>query len=383
MNSMIEQVYSLPELIRESLPEFDERVRNALDHKFCLSLKRLYITGCGDSHHASLTSELAFEALAGIPTEPMTALQYAHYTAGYMPETGPGTNAVVGISVSGEVTRTLEALNFARQEGAVSIALTATPGSRIAEAGDLQVFSTVTPFPDPPGTHTPGVRTYAATQLALFLMATRIGEVRGHLSTPDADNLRDQLRGLAEAAEDTIDSCDKASLELAESLAEAKEFVFAGGGPNFGTALFSAAKVLEASGDPALGQDLEEWAHLQYFTREPTTPSFFINTVQRDLSRAIEVVEAATIIGRQVVAIVPGSDGGLFNQADFILPIADGVQKVFSPLVAAIPGELFAAHRADLVGETFFRGFGGGRSVEGGGGASRIRTGQMLPEFPR
>lgn len=383
MNSMIEQVYSLPELIRESLPEFDERVRNALDHKFCLSLKRLYITGCGDSHHASLTSELAFEALAGIPTEPMTALQYAHYTAGYMPETGPGTNAVVGISVSGEVTRTLEALNFARQEGAVSIALTATPGSRIAEAGDLQVFSTVTPFPDPPGTHTPGVRTYAATQLALFLMATRIGEVRGHLSTPDADNLRDQLRGLAEAAEDTIDSCDKASLELAESLAEAKEFVFAGGGPNFGTALFSAAKVLEASGDPALGQDLEEWAHLQYFTREPTTPSFFINTVQRDLSRAIEVVEAATIIGRQVVAIVPGSDGGLFNQADFILPIADGVQKVFSPLVAAIPGELFAAHRADLVGETFFRGFGGGRSVEGGGGVSRIRTGQMLPEFPR
>lgn len=383
MNSMIEQVYSLPELIRESLPEFDERVRNALDHKFCLSLKRLYITGCGDSHHASLTSELAFEALAGIPTEPMTALQYAHYTAGYMPETGPGTNAVVGISVSGEVTRTLEALNFARQEGAVSIALTATPGSRIAEAGDLQVFSTVTPFPDPPGTHTPGVRTYAATQLALFLMATRIGEVRGHLSTPDADNLRDQLRGLAEAAEGTIDSCDKASLELAESLAEAKEFVFAGGGPNFGTALFSAAKVLEASGDPALGQDLEEWAHLQYFTREPTTPSFFINTVQRDLSRAIEVVEAAKIIGRQVVAIVPGSDGGLFNQADFILPIADGVQKVFSPLVAAIPGELFAAHRADLVGETFFRGFGGGRSVEGGGGASRIRTGQMLPEFPQ
>jgi glucosamine--fructose-6-phosphate aminotransferase (isomerizing) len=72
---MIEQVHSLPELIQESLPEFDERVRNALDHKFCLSLKRLFITGCGDSHHASLTSELAFEALAGVPTEPMTALQ--------------------------------------------------------------------------------------------------------------------------------------------------------------------------------------------------------------------------------------------------------------------------------------------------------------------
>lgn len=383
MNRMIEQVHSLPELIQESLPEFDERVRNALDHKFCLSLKRLFITGCGDSHHASLTSELAFEALAGVPTEPMTALQYAHYAAGYMPDTGPGTNAVIGISVSGEVTRTLEALNFARQEGAVSIALTATPGSRIAEAGDVRVYTTITPFPDPPGTFTPGVRTYAATQLALYIIAIRIGEVRGHLSTPEADRLRGQLQELAEAAEGTIDACDQASLELAESLAEAKEFVFAGGGPNFGTALFSAAKVLEASGDPALGQDLEEWAHLQYFTREAATPTFYISTAKRDLPRAVEVVEAAKIIGRQVVAIVPGSDRQAVNQVDFVLPLADGMPEVFAPLVAAIPGELFAAHRADLIGETFFRGFGGGRSVEGGGGASRIRTGQLLLEFPR
>ena len=383
MNSMIAQVHSLPELIRESVPEFDERVRSALDHKFCLSLKRLYITGCGDSHHASLTTELAFEALAGIPTEPMTALQFAHYAAGYLPDTGPGTNAVVGISVSGEVTRTLEALNFTRQEGAVTVALTATPGSRIAEAGDVQVFSTISPFPDPPGTHTPGVRTYAATQLALFLMAIRIGEVRGHLSSSEAAAFRDQLLGLAEAAERTIVSCDQDSLELGKSLDDAKEFVFAGGGPNYGTALFSAAKVLEASGDGALGQDLEEWAHLQYFTRDPATPTFFISTTKRDLSRAVEVVEAAKIIGRRVIAVIPESDGGTLTQADFTLPLADSMPEVFSPLVAAIPGELFAAHRADLIGERFFRGFGGGRSVEGGGGASRIRTGEILQEFPR
>jgi glucosamine--fructose-6-phosphate aminotransferase (isomerizing) len=380
---MIEQIHSLPELIRESVPEFDERVRGALDHQFCLSLKRLYVTGCGDSHHASLTAELAFEAIAGIPTEPMTALQFAHYAAGYLPDTGPGTNAVVGISVSGEVSRTLEALNFARQAGAVSVTLTATPGSRIAEAGDLQVYSMISSFPDPPGTHTPGVRTYAATQLALFLMAVRIGEVRGHLTTSEAATLRDQLLGLAEAAERTIESCDQASLKLGKSLADANEFVFAGGGPNFGTALFSAAKVLEASGDAALGQDLEEWAHLQYFTRHQATPTFFISTAKRDLPRAVEVTDAAKIIGRRVIAIVPGSDGKTVAQADFTLPLADAMPEVFSPLVVAIPGELFAAHRADLIGETFFRGFGGGRSVEGGGGASRIRTGAMLPEFPR
>lgn len=41
MNSMIAQVYSLPTLIRESLPKFDENIRQTLDHQLCLSLKRV------------------------------------------------------------------------------------------------------------------------------------------------------------------------------------------------------------------------------------------------------------------------------------------------------------------------------------------------------
>ena len=51
---------------------------------------------------------------------------------------------------------------------------------------------------------------------------------------------------------------------------------------------------------------------------------------------------------------------------------------MFSPLVACIPGMLFAAHRADVMGEPFFRAFGGGRDVSGGGGISRIRTSEIL-----
>ena len=381
MNSMVAQVHSLPTLIRELFDVFDDTARKALDHKLCLSVKRLYVTGCGDSHHASLGSELAFEALAGLPTEPMTALQFARYAAGYLPQTGPGTNLVIGVSVSGEVARTTEALRLARQAGASTLALTATPGSRLAEAAELVILSSTPPFPDPPGVHTPRVRSFLGSQLALLLTAVRIGEVRGHLNWAAATAVRRDIAALADAAQETLAACDQAARTLAEEWREAGEFVFVGGGPNYATALFSAAKVLEASGDAAVGQDTEEWAHLQFFARAMSTPTFFITAGGLDLSRALEAALAAKAIGRRVVAIAPASlsVSTLREVAARVLPLAEGVPEMFSPLIAAIPGELFAAYRAEFLGEPFFRPPGGGREP----GVNRVRTSEMWETIRR
>jgi glucosamine--fructose-6-phosphate aminotransferase (isomerizing) len=378
MNSMLAEVRSVPALIREMVPVLDDTVRRTLNHKLCLSVKRLYVTGCGDSHHAAVASELAFEALAGRPTEPMSALQFARYAAGYLPSTGPGTNLVVGVSVSGEVARTTEALRLARHAGATTVALTATPGSRLAQTADLVVRSTASPLPEPPGVHTPRVRSYVVSQLALLLTAVRIGEVRSHLDWGAATAVRREILATADAAERTVDACDREARVLAEAWRDASEFVFVGGGPNYGTALFCAAKVLEASGDGAVGQDTEEWGHLQFFARARATPTFFITAGQRDLSRAAEAAAAAKAIGRRVVAVAPPSAVSLCAAATRVLPLADGVAEMFSPLLAAIPGALFAAYRAEVLGEPYFRSASGGRVP----GLSRVRTSEMWDALP-
>jgi glucosamine--fructose-6-phosphate aminotransferase (isomerizing) len=312
----------------------------------------------------------------------LTALQFSRYTALYMPESGPQTNLVIGISVSGEVSRTLEALLQGKLAGATTVALTATPGSRIAGAGDHVIWTTTPEFPDPEGVHTPGVRSYAANQLALYLAAIRIGEVRGKVTTQEANVLRGELMDLAQAAEKTIAASEAPASALARDWVDAQEFVYAGGGPNYGSALFSAAKLLEASGDPALGQETEEWAHLQYFARSVNTPTFFISAGERDLSRAVECAVAAKTVGRRVIAVAPASAEALHETAEQSLTLGEGVREMFSPLVATIPGELFAAYRAEAIGEPFFRSFGGGRSQSGGGGISRIRTSELLGTKP-
>ncbi len=371
---MLDQIYSLPALIRDIVPPYDDAIRQALSREFCQGVQRLFVTGCGDSHHAALATEWAFEELAGLACEPMTALQFARYAVPYVPH----GSVVIGVSVSGGVSRTAEGLRLAGDAGAHTIALTANPAGLVGQAAKQTILVQAPPFPAPPGMITPGVRSYTANQIALCLMAIHLGEMRGKLSAEQATGLRAELAALSAAAERTLAASDVVALHLAEEWRDAVEYVFTGGGPNFAAALFSAAKLLEATGDAALGQDTEEWAHLQYFARLNQTPTFIISAGGRDLSRATEVATAAKAVGRRVAAVTPTTTPGLPNVAARTLPFASGVREMFTPIISAIPCELFAAHRSEVIDEPFFRAFGGGRSIEGGGGISRIRTSEMI-----
>ena len=91
---------------------------------------------------------------------------------------------------------------------------------------------------------------------------------------------------------------------LAEAVADQKEFVFVADGPNYATALFSAAKLIEAAGRHAMGQETEEWAHLQYFVNvDVKTPTFIISPGGRGHGRAAELVEPMKRIGRMMAAV--------------------------------------------------------------------------------
>jgi glucosamine--fructose-6-phosphate aminotransferase (isomerizing) len=103
-----------------------------------------------------------------------------------------------------------------------------------------------------------------------------------------------------------------------------------------------------------------------------------ISAGERDGSRASEVVTAALTIGRRVAVITPGEKASLFADGAVQLLLADGVPEMFQAVISMIPGSLFAAYRAELLGEPYFRDFLGGRSQEGGGGISRIRNSETL-----
>jgi glutamine---fructose-6-phosphate transaminase (isomerizing) len=370
---------SLPELVRL-------RVADLMPHVSRLApqasrIQRVFIAGCGDSHFAGRAAALAFEQMAGLPCEAMTAMQFGRYTVGYLPEPAD-SNLVLAISASGQVSRTIEAMELARQQGATTVAVTGNRDSPLAQAADFTLLAAVPPLEeDEAGIIVPGLRSYLASLLALYLCAIQLGEGRGYLSLGEAEELRLELRGAADLIEQTIAFNGETAAQLAHAWNDTDYHVFCGAGPNYGTALFSAAKLLEASGDPAAGQETEEWAHLEYFGRHAPTPTFLISAGGWDEDRALEVATAAKAIGRRVAIVAPAGSG-LAQTVDKdallvtagLLPTAGQLRECFSPLVLCIPAALYAAARADLLNEPYFRAFGGGRNPEGGGGISRIRT---------
>ncbi len=373
MNDFHEQILTLPQLIADVTEPFLDEAERTFDDAFCRSLERLYTIGCGDSHFAALATQFAFESIAGVPTEAQGAMAFSRYRVINFDAPGfwqrPDTSAVIGISVSGGVTRTIEGVLRARARGMRTFALTSGSQTRIAQAADAVLTTRVPDVPNAAGVQVPGTRSYVASLVMLYACALRVATARRREARP----WRAILLDMRNRARQTIEMSDAPARALAERTLDAREFVFCGSGPNFGTAQFCAAKVLEASGDAAIGQDVEEWAHLQYFAKAVDTPTFLITARECDASRAAEVKVAMQTIGRRVVEISPSPQ----SHDGFHLPYAP-CPEAFAPLVACIPGMLFAAHRAELLGEPYFRAFGGGRSIEDGGGISRIRTSELI-----
>lgn len=359
MNIFLQHIYSLPNLVEQLAPVFADEAARVFTPALCDGIERIYVTGCGDSFYAAQCAELAFNQLAGIACHPLMAMQFARYA----PPANPRKTLAIGVSVSGGVSRTIEAMRRARKAGLTTIALTSSAQTLLAKECDHVLTTSVPDLPDAKGVLAPGSRSFYASLLMLVLSAAHLPKPDGWTQkiAPVQELLPPPVRFLSNLIQQAITTNKVPMRMAAEQTLDAKTFVFAGSGPNLGSANFAAAKMIESCGDAALAADIEEWAHVQYWMKEANTPTFLLSANGADKTRADEVETAMWAIGRRVIR-----------------PALPACDETLSPFVACIPPMLFAAHRAELLGEPYFRAFGGGRSPEGGGGISRIRTSQIV-----
>ena len=170
--------------------------------------------------------------------------------------------------------------------------------------------------------------------------------------------MRSEIISTGDAIEATIEVNRDKTIDLAKALANQNHYVFVGHGPNYATAMFGAAKLLEAAGTHAIAQDTEEWGHLQYFTNtDVDTPTFIVSPGARSHNRTAEMLIPMTRIGRYTIGVCPSGDHTVGEQCDVFLPVVGNTPEIFSPIVYPTAIELFADHLASNLGEDYFRGF--------------------------
>ena len=351
MSEMLKQILSLPDLISEQVPVLDRRVREAFTHKELLSIKEIVFTGCGDSYFAGLGARHFFQRVCNVPTRALPALEASRYDLLDYKSQFPNNPLVMATSVTGKVVRTIEAINIAKEQNGLVIGITGNPEGPFAKACGRIIDCYLPPLP-----HCPGVRSYRMSLLVMYLLGIHLAEVKAIISQREAGVMRERLKETATQLADTIKLSQKKAESLASILKEVKYFVFIGDGPNYATAMFSAAKIAEASGLIAVPQNTEEWAHYQYFESAfPDAPTFVISNEHRGYPRVLELLEPMRRIGRRIIAITSPECKELTSFADYVLPVNKEVDDLFSPIVYAAGGELFAAYLAEAVNASYFR----------------------------
>ena len=68
---MFGQVAGLAEDLRQLTRPFEQQVRAVLTPSEWKAVKKVYLTGDGDSYHASCAAEMAFQVIADVACEPL------------------------------------------------------------------------------------------------------------------------------------------------------------------------------------------------------------------------------------------------------------------------------------------------------------------------
>jgi glucosamine--fructose-6-phosphate aminotransferase (isomerizing) len=356
-NDLIEQSLVASDFIRETWPGLLEDAQETF-RSWGTELEEVYLCGCGDSHHAAIGLEFAFSLWSGRKVRAAPAMFMSRYV---VPSLGyPAGNAlVIGISASGEVARTIEAIDLANEIGARTLAFTSKPESSLAKKAKDTLFAVN------PSTSGPGLLSYLASLLmGVASCAALANEV-------DRKEICSCMEELPLILDDWIPSSMESGKLFAENPMIRAGCVFVAGGSLIGSAIFAAAKLIESTGIYAWAQELEEWGHLEYFCNPAQMPTCFFSAEGRTTSREEELIEAANTIGRQMnIYRWKGLDHWGSEAREALAPFG----------LWAGPAAC-AARLAENMEEEAFRGFRGGRSREEGGGASRIRSSFRYKSF--
>ena len=201
----------------------------------------------------------------------------------------------------------------------------------------------------------PGIRTYQASLLGMLLVAIQLGEMRDTSHQAEADGLRQEVAALADVVDATASAIKERCREVADMIADSPAMVMLGSGPSYGTALFSAAKVIEAAGVFAMGQDLEEWWHVERFAYPVDMPVFVIAPPGRSHWRAGDLAATARALGRRVIAVTHKDDTEVARHAHAVLPVHGEVREEFSPLLYHLFADYGASYLAARLGRALFQ----------------------------
>ena len=284
------------------------------------------VVACGTAMHAGLVAQSLVRSILRMHMEVEYASEFM-----YMDPVIDDKTLVLAISQSGETIDTLEALKYARSQGAKSIAVINVKGSSIARESDYVMYTYAGPEIAVAST-----KAYTTQIAALFALIGRMAVVRGAFNEEQEKSFVDALMQAPDAIQKVLDRKEEMH-HIARGLLEAKDAFMLGRGLDYAILLEGALKLKEVSYIHTEAYASGELKHGTIALITEKTPVVALVTQERVRDKELSNIREVQSRGASVVILV--KDGIDLADADythvFTLPAMDDVAMAF-PASAAL-----------------------------------------------
>ena len=328
---MEKEIMEQPEAIKATLaPRYvDGRISLEADgvpDDVLKNCERVCVVACGTAMHAGLVAQSLVRSILRMHMDVEYASEFM-----YMDPVIDDKTLVLAISQSGETIDTLEALKYARSQGAKSIAVINVKGSSIARESDYVMYTYAGPEIAVAST-----KAYTTQMAALFALIGRMAVVRGAFNEEQEKAFVDALMQAPDAIQQVLDRKEEMH-HIARGLLEAKDAFMLGRGLDYAILLEGALKLKEVSYIHTEAYASGELKHGTIALITEKTPVVALVTQERVRDKELSNIREVQSRGASVVILV--KDGIDLADADythvFTLPAMDDVAMAF-PASAAL-----------------------------------------------
>jgi glutamine---fructose-6-phosphate transaminase (isomerizing) len=300
------------------------------------------IAACGTSWHAALAGKYMIERLARLPVDVDYASEYRYRNP------IPDRNALgLLITQSGETADTLAAQRELKSLGSKTVAICNVVGAMVAREAHGAIYTHAGPEIGVAST-----KAFTAQLTALFLLATKLGQLRGRLNKEQSVALIEELSRVPARIEEVLRSRSAQCEQLAKEFANSRDFLYLGRGIHFPIALEGALKLKEISYIHAEGYPAGEMKHGPNALIDETLPVVVLTT--RDESdpasklryeKTLSNIQEVTARSGRVIAVATEGDSTIAGLVEHVIYVPPTFE-LLSPLIEIVPLQLLAYYIA-------------------------------------
>lgn len=336
---MLKEIYEEPKTVTDTI---SPRIKNGdiqieelkLTDEELKAIERIHIVACGSAYHTGVTAKYVIEGLVRIPVEVEVASEFRYRNPILDPR-----DLVIVISQSGETADTLEAVRESKKRGLKVLGIVNVVGSSIAREADSVMYTWAGPEISVATT-----KAYSAQLVALYLLAMKLGRVRGMIDDKLFAELLEDIQALPDQIEMLLGQKEKLQ-HFANRYVAAKNVFFIGRGIDYAISLEGSLKLKEISYVHSEAYAAGELKHGTISLIEEgtlvvalaTQPDLFPKTV----SNIVEVKSR----GAFVMAVAERGRKEIEKAADYVIYIPH-TNPYFANSLAIIPLQLFAYYIA-------------------------------------